>query len=184
LTLPANRTMKLMGRPGESAEAFATRCLATAEQRADDETAKLKDKYEARLQRIRTQLQTAEDRANVLEEEHSGRRNEELLSTMGSVLGGILGGRRSRGGVFGSMGRAAGRRGRTAATSERLDAAQNKVNTLSEQLIDLQGDLENEMTAIDVRWSNVAREIATVDVPLEKTDVKVTQLVLAWMPVA
>lgn len=183
LTLPANRSMKLVARPGETADAFASRCLTRAEQLADEETAKLKDKYEAKLDRIRQQLRTAEDRASVLEREQEGKRNEELLSTMGSVLGGILGGRRSRGGVFGSLGRAAGRRGRTAAAGERLDAAEGKVQGLSDQLIELQGELDNEMTAIDVRWSQVAREIGTIDVPLEKSDVKVTQVLLAWIPV-
>ena len=183
LTLAANRAMKLVARPGETADAFAARCLARAEQLADQETAKLKDKYEARLERLRQQLRAAEDRANVLEAEHDGKRNEELLSTVGSVLGGILGGRRSRGGVFGNLGRAAGRRGRTSAANERLEAAEGKVQGLSDQLIQLQGDLENEMTAIDVRWSQTAKEIGTVEIPLEKTDVKVTQIVLAWVPV-
>ena len=102
---------------------------------------------------------------------------------MGSVLGGLFGGRRSRGGALGQLGRAAGRRGRTSAAGERLDAAQNKVNSLSEQLLLLEGEMQDEVTAIDVRWSNVAKEITTVDVPLERTDVKVTQLVLGWLPV-
>ncbi len=183
LTLAANRAMKLVARPGETADAFATRCLARAEDLADEETATLKEKYETKLDRIRQQLNTAEDRANVLEAEHDGKRNEELLSTVGSVLGGILGGRRSRGGVFGNLGRAAGRRGRTSAANERLEAAQGKVQGLSDQLIQLQGELENEMTAIDVRWSQTAREVGTIDVPLERSDVKVTQVVLAWIPV-
>ena len=120
----------------------------------------------------------------MLEQEHDGKRNEELLSTMGSVLGGLLGGRRQRGGVLGGLGRAAGRRGRTAATGERLDVAQNKVNTLSEQVTQLQGELENEMAAIDVRWESVAKQTSTVDIGLERADIRITQVVLAWLPVA
>jgi len=57
------------------------------------------------------------------------------------------------------------------------------VESLSDQLIDLQGDLENEVTSIDVRWAALAKEIQPIEVPLEKGDVKVTQLVLAWIPV-
>ncbi len=184
LTLPTNRTLKLVGRPGETAEAFAVRCLAAAEDQADREIVGLKEQYDVKVARLRSQMQTAEDRANVLEQQHEGRRNEEVLSTMGSVLGGIFGNRRSRGGMLGSLGRAAGDRGRTAATGERLDAAQNKVNTLSEQLIDLQGELENDLTEIDVRWSATAKDITNVDIPLERTDVRVTQIVLAWIPVS
>jgi hypothetical protein len=184
LTVAANRELKLFARPGEADDAFAARCLTAADDRADDEIGKLKDKFEARIARLHAQIETAEGRAEVLAAERSGKRNEEILSTMGSVLGGLLGGRRSRGGALGQLGRAAGRRGRTSAAGERLGAAQTKVNSLSEQLLRLEGDLENEVAAIDVRWSNIAKQITSIDVPLERTDVKVTQLVLGWLPVS
>ncbi len=183
LRLLANRELKLVSRPGESEEAFVTRCLMAADERADAEIAKLKDGFETRFKRIREQLQAAEGRADVLREEREGKRNEELLSTVGGVLGGIFGGRRSRGGVFGSLGRAAGKRGRSSAAGARLDAAEDKVQSLSDQLIELQGDMENDVTSIDVRWAGVAKEIQPIEVPLERGDVKITQLVLAWIPV-
>ncbi len=183
LRLLANRELKMVSRPGETEEAFVTRCLMAADERADAEIAKLKDSFETRFKRIREQLQSAEGRADVLREEREGKRNEELLSTVGGVLGGIFGGRRSRGGVFGSLGRAAGKRGRSSAAGARLEAAQDKVQSLSDQLIELQGDMENDVTSIDVRWAASAKEIQPIDVPLEKGDVKITQLVLAWIPV-
>ena len=183
LTLAANRNLKLVSRPGETADSFAARCATAADNAADADVVKLKDVYAAKLDKLRAHLDTADDRADVLKEQRDGQRNEEVLSTVGTVLGGIFGGRRSRGGVFGSMGRAAGRRGRTAATGERLDAAENKVNALSEQIVRLEGELDNELTAIEVRWAAAARDITTVAVGLERTDVKVTQLVLAWIPI-
>jgi hypothetical protein len=184
LHLAANQELKLVARPGEAGEAFGLRCAAAADDRADAEIAKLKDTYETRLRRLQDQLETAENRADVLREEREGRRNEELLSTVGGVLGGIFGGRRRRGGVAGSLGRAASKRRTSSAAGARLDAAEDKVQSLSDQLIELQGDLENEVTEIDVRWANAAKQITTIEVPLEKSDVKVTQLVLGWMPIA
>jgi hypothetical protein len=178
----ANRELRLYGRPGEADEAFAARCQAVAGERADAEIAKLKDRIEARIAKLQTQMEAAEDRAEVLAAERSGKRNEEILSTMGTVLGGIFGTRRSRGGALGQLGRAVGRRGRTAAAGERLEAAQNKVNSLSEQLLRLEGELQDEITAIEVRWLNVAKDVSTIEVPLERSDVKVTQLVLGWLP--
>ncbi len=184
LTVAVNRDLKLFARPGEADDAFAARCLVAADERADAEIAKLKDKFEVRIERLQQQLQAAEGRADVLSAERSGQRNEELLSTVGSVLGGLFGGRRSRGNAIDKLGRAAGRRGRTSAAGERLDAAQTKVNSISEQLVDLEGEMHDEVAVIDVRWSNLAKQITTVDVPLERSDVKVTQLLLAWIPVA
>ena len=58
------------------------------------------------------------------------------------------------------------------------------MHSISDQLVQLEGEMQDEVAAIDVRWSNVAKEITSIDVPLERTDVKVTQLVLGWLPVA
>ena len=93
MELPANVDLKLYGRPGETAEAFAARCTATARERADADTAALRDKYESKATKLRDAIAGAEDRVDVLEAEADGKRNSELLSTAGSILGGLLGGR-------------------------------------------------------------------------------------------
>jgi hypothetical protein len=181
--LATNRTLKLFSRPGEAADAFFQRCYADADTRGDAETAKLRDKYATKVTRLQTQIQTAEDRAQVLDTERKGRRNEELLSTAGSILGGLLGGRRSRGGLLGKLGGAAGRRSRSSAAGDRLDAAENKLELLHSQLEDLETELTAEVTEIDTRWMAVAKDITTTQVPLERSDVRVTQLALVWIPV-
>jgi hypothetical protein len=185
--LQANRDLKLYGRPGETAEAFTARCLASANDLADKETAALRGKYADKVTRLQTQIQAAEDRAEILDTQRKGRRNEEVLSTAGSILGGLLGGRRSRGGMLGSIlgtaGGAAGRRTRSATADDRLDAAENKLEGLHRQLEDLETELAQEVTDIDAKWMTMAKQITTMAVGLERTDVKVTQLALAWIPV-
>ncbi|MEY2414743.1 MAG: hypothetical protein QOH53_77 [Ilumatobacteraceae bacterium] len=185
--LHANRDLKLFGRPGESDADFTARCLAAANDLADKETAALRDKYADKVTRLQTQIQAAEDRAQVLDTQRKGRRSEEMLSTAGSILGGLLGGRRSRGGLLGSIlgkaGGAAGRRTRTATAGDRLDAAENKLGGLHQQLEDLEAELTREVTDIDARWMATAKNITALQVGLERTDVKVTQLALVWIPV-
>jgi hypothetical protein len=181
--LPVNQQLKLFGRPGETVEAFGQRCYEAADAKGDGEVAKLRDKYAAKVTRLQTQIQAAEDRAEVLEAEKKGKRNEELLSTAGSILGGLLGGRRSRGGMLGKLGSAAGRRGRSSAASARLEAAENKLELLHQQLADVEAELAEDVTEIDARWMNAAKEITTMQVPLERSDVKITQICLVWVPV-
>ena len=185
--VPANRELKLFGRPGETVADFTTRCLTAANDLADKETAALRDKYGDKVTRLQTQIQAAEDRAEVLDTERKGRRSEELLSTVGSVLGGLLGGRRSRGGMLGSVlgkaGSAAGRRTRTAAAGDRLEAAENKLEGLHRQLEDLETELTQEVTDIDAKWMAAAKNVTELKVGLERTDVKVTQIALVWIPV-
>lgn len=184
--LPSNKGLKLFGRPGEGADDFETRCLKIADDKADEEIAKLRDKYETKARRLRDQIEAAEDRLEVLEEQSKGKRNSELLSTAGSVLGGLLGGRKSKGGLLGGLlgkaGSAAKRRGSTKAAGERTDAQENKIERLAEQVEDLEIDLADDVTAIDAKWMDLAKETETLTVGLEKTDVKVTQIALAWMP--
>jgi hypothetical protein len=188
LEIPANAGLKLYGRPGESAEEFATRCADVADDRADEEIAKLRDKYEANATKLRDQIDAAEDRVDVLEADADSKRNSELLSTAGSFLGGLLGGRRSKGKMIGDMlgdaGTAARRRGSTSAAGSRVDAAENKVARLSDQLAELEAEAADEITAIADKWDALAANVTTLEVGLERTDVNVSQFVLAWLPVA
>jgi len=184
LDLHINRDLKLCSRPGEDAEAFVSRCLQVADIFADADIAKFREKYATKVAKLQDQLRVAEDRVDIVREEAKGRRNEELLSTAGSILGGILGGRRSRGSVFSKAGSAAGRRSRTAAAGGRADAAENKVEMLQDQLQDLEAELVEELTEIDQTWMAMAKNIAPLAVPLERTDVRITQLALAWLPVS
>ena len=183
LEIPTNTALKLYGRPGETAEEFSSRCRRAADDAADAETAKLRDKYESKVTRLREQIAAAEDRKDVLEEQASSRRNSELLSTAGSILGGLLGGR-SRSGMLGKLGSAAGRRGQTKAAGERLDAAENKVDRLQVELEELEAELAEEVTELDARWAAAAGRIEPIQISLERSDVAITQLALAWLPVA
>jgi hypothetical protein len=183
IELPANPGLKLYGRPGESATDFAARCEAVADDGAAAEIATLRDKYEAKATRIRDAIAGAEDRVDVLQAEAEGKRNDELLSTAGSILGDLLGGR-SRSRTLRSLGTAARRRGRTAASRERVEAAQGKVGRLHEDLADLEAELAGEIAEIDAKWQGVVERSTTIAVGLERSDVQIGSVVLAWMPVA
>ena len=105
--LHANRDSSCSAGPGESADAFAD--TVPARRPTIWPTARspsLRDKYADKVTKLQTQLQAAEDRAEVLDTERKGRRNEELLSTAGSILGGLLGGREA---VAGCSGRSSAR---------------------------------------------------------------------------
>jgi phage host-nuclease inhibitor protein Gam len=183
LDISVNKDLKLFSRPGETAEAFALRCDAAADEAADEQTAALKEKYEAKVDKLRDQIDEAENRVDVLKEERRGRRGDELLSTAGSILGGLLGGRK-RGGIGGLLRGAAGRRSKSAVADERVDSAADKVVALQRNAEELEAELAEDVMEIDARWTAAARSITTSRVTLERTDVSVSQLVLAWVPVA
>jgi hypothetical protein len=183
IEIPVNRTLKLFGRPGESAEDFGARCLAAASERADADAAKLRDKYAAKVDRVRAQLEAAEDRAEVVARQQEARRRDDLLSSAGSILGGLLGGRRSAGSLLGKVARTVGRSGKTSAADARVEEARSKVARLEAQLADVEAELAQELVEIDATWRAKAAEVETMSIGLERSDVAVTQLALAWLPV-
>jgi hypothetical protein len=185
LEIFVNRDLKAYSRPGETQEQFAQRCNDVADQLGDQEAAKLRDKYETKAKRIRDQLANAEGRADVLDKEQKGRASDEIMSTAGSILGGLLGGRsrKSLGSMLGSLGSAAGRRGRTSASGARLDAAQAKVAQLQQDAEELEAEAQADVQRINDDWDTKAANITTSQVTLERTDVSVAQVVLAWVPV-
>ncbi len=65
----------------------------------------------------------------------------------------------------------------------RVDAAQGKVGRLEADLQGVEAELAQELTEIGATWDAAAAAITSTTIPLEKSDVKVTQLVLAWIPV-
>ena len=188
LEIPANTDLKLYGRPGESADDFAARCADFADDRADEEIAKLRDKYEAKATRLRDQIEAAEDRVDVLEKEADAKRNSELLSTAGSFLGGLLGGTQ----VEGQDGRRHARRRRYRGAPARQHQRRREPGRRRGE----QGDPPRRSTrgARGRRRRRHRRDRREVGRPrrerdhprvgLERTDVKVTQLALAWIPVA
>jgi hypothetical protein len=56
---------------------------------------------------------------------------------------------------------------------EQIDASSRKRD---------EADLAEELTAIDDEWSAKAAAVETVDVPLEKSDIRVTARFLVWIP--
>ena len=182
--LLANKQLKLYSRSGESPDTFAARCESVADDRADEESAKLVDKYEARVDRAELALAKAEDRVRELEATADARKKDEMLSGAGSLLGALLGGK--RGGLAGRLARGLGgagrRRSRSSQAGQRLRSAQNRVEEAGDKIYELEIELEDELTEIGTKWMMAAASTETIEVGLEKTDISVDEVVLAWLP--
>ncbi len=174
-----NPELKIYSRVGEGEDEFRARCVEAAEAAADEEVAALKDKYERRIESVRDQLSTAERRVRELEVDVQSRRQTEILSGAGDLLSVFVGGRRrSRG-----LSAAASRRSQTRRTQERLSSAQEKMLDKETDLAELEDDLARDVEEIVSKWDHAATEIETVEIGLEKTDIRVDEMALLWIPV-
>ena len=178
ITIYANRKLKLYSRVGETREKFDERCDQAGQKLADVEAAKLRDKYEARIDRVRDRLDTAERRVAELEVDLQGQKQKTMVEGASAVIN-ILLGRRSTRSVTGT---AASRRA-ARSKEQRLSSAQDKAQDKADELRELDTDLILELEEINDKWEDVATEVEDVEVGLEKTDIKVDEVALVWIPV-
>ncbi len=167
-----NPDLKVYSRIGESAEDFATRCRQAAEDAADKKAVPLQSKYQTKLRTLQTRLDSASSQA----QRAASSANGDMLNSAASVLGGLLGGRRS----VSSMSSAA-RRASTA--KSRADAAAAKVDEVQAQIQNLEADLTDELHALHTDWQAKAANIVHVEIAAKRTQIRVADLRLVWIPV-
>ncbi|MGI9613183.1 MAG: ATP-binding protein [Acidimicrobiales bacterium] len=178
-----NPELKLWSRPGENIEDFQIRCQAAADDEADAEAAKIRAKLLKKQASIETALAKAEDRIAELEVQAEGRKEQQLVDLGSSILGGLLGGRSRTRGLASAARRMSSGRRRSAAANARLDSARNRVAEKIEDLDELELELAEALMEIDDEWSDKAGTVEPFEVPLEKSDITVTDLMLVWVPV-
>jgi hypothetical protein len=178
-----NKPLKLVARVGESDEMFAARCAEAAEAEADKAQAALTTKYRARLDRAEDAVATAADRVAQAREAQRSRRTDTIVAGAGSLLGSLLGGRRSARSMARDIGGVVRGQGRGREAAQRVSTAEARVEDKRDALAALEADLADELAALDATAREEAAAIEPVEVPLEKSDIRVTQLALVWIPV-
>ena len=177
-----NKALKLTSRPGESEEQFAARCDEAAQAKADEETAKLKDRLESKRERLESALELAKRRVEELEEGQRSYQTNELIAGAGAVLGALLGGRRNTRSIARAAGTLSSRHGMSSRAAERKETAEHRAQQAADDLEQLEQELLDDIAEIDEKWKAKAAEIETVAIRLEATDVQVVETRLVWVP--
>ncbi|MGF1618818.1 MAG: helicase HerA domain-containing protein [Acidimicrobiia bacterium] len=185
--LVANRTIAIFhnaelgiySRPGETREDFVTRCESAATGAANAEMAKLKDKYKTKIERVKDQISKAESRVMELGVQAEAKKQEELMTGVGDLLGGLLGGRKAST----ALGKAASRRTATRNAEARTATAAQALEDKNAALADLEYELEDEFAEITARFEDVAANVETVEVGLEADDVRIAEVRAVWIPI-
>jgi hypothetical protein len=175
-----NPGLKLYSRVGESQETFRARCEEAADQAADFKVAQLRERYAKRIDTLQAQISSADARVRELEVDASARTQTEMMSGIGDLLGGILSGK------FGShtMGKVASRRAATRKAKARLATAEEKLSARQQDLAELESEMENALISIRDEHATLAATMEPLEIGLEKTDIRVAEAKLVWVPVA
>ncbi len=172
--------LKLYSRVGESQEDFGARCQLAADEAADIQVSKLRQRYATRIDRLQDQISTADARVKELEVDASARTQSEVLSGIGDLLGAFLKGR------LGSttLSKATSRRTASRKAKARLETAEAKASAKQRDLVELENELEEALVSIQEEHDAMAATTETLEIGLEKTDIRVAEAKLVWVPVA
>ena len=181
--LLTNPELKLTGRPGETREQFEARASEAARAAADAEADKLRVQLTTKADRIRTAIAKEQERLQTAQTTASTSRTDELISGAGSVFGALMGGRRSSRSIATAVRSVSAKRGRTTRAAEKVEQYGARIEDHTEDLTELEATLADAIVELDERWALVATATLVVPVPLEKNDITVSQVALAWVPV-
>ncbi len=172
--VPANAVLKLYGRVGETAEEFLGRCRDAADVAAERDLAKLRTTYATKLAAARSKITDAQIAAQTSAQDYEAQYG--VAATVTTALGSLLGGRRSRSSL-------AAQARRERAASAKVGSSAAKVDAAGRAYAALESALQEAILAVDAEWEAKATDITTRVIPLEKSDISVVDLRLAWLPV-
>jgi hypothetical protein len=172
--------LKLYSRVGESADDFVTRCQAAADQAADLKISKLKGQFAKRIDRLQDQISSADARVRELEADASNRTQTEVMSGIGDLLGAFLKGRFTST----TLSKATTRRAASNKAKVRLQVQEEKLSGKQQDLLELERDLEDALVSIQEEHDAMVDNTETLEIGLEKTDIRVAEAKLVWVPVA
>lgn len=171
--------LKLYSRVGESEDVFRARCREAADQAADLAVSKLRDRYAKRIDRLRDQISSADARVQQLEIDASSRTQSEVMSGVGDLLGALLKGRVGSS----TLNKAASRRAASKKAQARLKTARDKASAKQRDLLELEQELQGELIDIEKEYDAMADCVETLEIGLEKSDIRVAEAKLLWVPV-
>jgi hypothetical protein len=180
LTIWHNEALVLYSRIGETEDQFRERCSIAGEVAADAELAKLRDRFQTKIDRLEEQMMTAQARYQEADAVAAAKSQESVLGTAGDLLGAFLGGKSGST----ALDKAARRRTASAKAEAKAESEAARYHAKGAELEQLEQELADEVREIVAKFEDAAAEIGNIDVSLEKTDIRVVDLKLVWIPVS
>ena len=169
--------LKLRSHVGESKAEFLKRCEEKARQRRDEELQEIEARYERSLKQLAERLEREEQELEEDRIDYESRKQEELLSAGESVLGMILGRRRSR-----ALSQASRRRRMTRKAKAEVEESERAIAKLEKEIETLRAKRDAELQEVRDAWAQKAHAIEESALRPRRSDIRVDVFGLAWVP--
>ncbi len=182
VTLYRSKRFKLSSEPGETEGDFRARLQLVANEKRDQEVAKIRKRYATKTTTLENRLLRARQAIERESQQASKKKFDTAISFGTAILGAVLGRKAvsaSSAGKLGTAIRSAGGARKEAADVKRAEETASKVQADMEAL---SAELEKEVAALDTAFDAQSEELSEVVVRAKATDIHVPLVGLAWMP--
>ena len=176
------KELKLYSNAGESEGDFRVRLEQAISEERDLETEKLRKKYASKFSTLKNRIQRAEQSVEKEKEQYQSKKVDSMLSIGSSILGAVFGRKiasRTNVNRATSSVRTASR-----AAKERGDIgrAEEKVETLKEQLNALEKEFEESLAIIEEKLDAQNIELESLALNPRKSDISINDFGILWLP--
>jgi hypothetical protein len=172
----AHPELKIYQSQNESREDFIVQLKQASREERDSKIDKLEKKYETKLDRINLKIDRLTGSFGAKEAEYDARKREEIFGVGETVLGVLLGRRRTTGITTASR-----RRRMTTQTKHKLDEMKKEIEELKQELVEIEDELKEQISLITKKWENVEKEIVEYSITPRRTDIDVDEPKIAWV---
>lgn len=167
----------------ESEADFRGRLSLEGREKRDAKVDELRKKYAAKTSTLEDRLRRA-DQAVAREAGQAQQAKLQTAVSLGTtVLGALLGRKKLGMGTLGRATTAARGVGRAAQQAQDVGRARENVEAVSQQLADLETQLQAEIDALEAATDPLSENLETVSLRPKKADISVRRVALVWVPV-
>jgi hypothetical protein len=176
------RELEQNSKAGETEGEFRARLSLAMRERRDDQVGALRKRYAPKLQGLRERIRKAEERVAREQSQYQQQNVQTAISVGATLLGALFGRKKAGVGAIGRATTAARGVGRSMREKEDIGAAQESVESLNAQLVDLERELEEETATLQDALDPVTVALEKTEVRPRRSDLSVTKLRLVWVP--
>jgi Sec-independent protein translocase protein TatA len=170
--------LRTSSQPNETEGDFRVRLQQATREERDRAVEKLRLKYQPKIVTLEDRVRRAQQTVEREKQQSQSQTLDTLVSVGTGVLGALFGRRKVATAASGAI-RSAGRIRKEAGDVSR---ATETVEALTQQLADLQAQLESEARAIQMQYETSAVTLETIAIKPKKTNINVRLFTLAWNP--
>ncbi|MGB8983575.1 MAG: hypothetical protein WCC12_17030, partial [Anaerolineales bacterium] len=174
-------SLKEVSQPGEDERDFRIRMGQSAREKRDEMVEALRKKYTPKISTLQERLRKAQAAAEKQQEQARQAKLQTALS-FGSTLLGAFTGRKSVSSTISRATGAARRAGRALEESGDVSRANDTIESVQQQLADLQAQFDSESAALGEKVDPLTEVLETISVKPKKADIIVQLVSLVWAP--